>query len=132
MPYAAPNQSISVVSHPASGQPYAIGYSPRVPCYGLAALFALFAFLYPIGYIPFTRTLMRWHFWLSLGSVAWLTVGFVVLGIAGERQASSQPFGVIATLLTFSFLAAIPVFVAAQVWFLVDLVRALIIMRQPG
>ncbi|MFZ0662352.1 MAG: hypothetical protein WAM66_06630 [Acidobacteriaceae bacterium] len=129
MPYAAPNQAISVTRHPASGQSYAVAYSLRVPCYGLAALFALFAFFYSIGTIRFSRVLMQWHFWLSLGSVAWLALGWMIFGLVVRGEPVPSRLGIPGTALTLSFLAAIPVFVAAQAWFFVDLVRALIKTR---
>ena len=63
------------------------GISLQTPCYGLASLFGFFACFYAIGYIPFSRTLAPWHFWLSVAGVVLYAVGFVALGWGGMAAA---------------------------------------------
>lgn len=130
MPFLAPTQGITVTyPRPAPGQPYAVMYSPRVPCYGLAAFFAVFAFLYSLWNIPFSRALVHWHFWLTFGSVALAAVGFLVFAIVAEKNLASGPFGPFGIAVTLFFAASIPIFLAAQLWFVIDLIRALLRMR---
>lgn len=132
MPDAVPHAGIVVPRpHITAGHPSVVAYPLRVSCYCLATLFAVFAFAHSIAFIPYSRGLTHWHFWLSLGCVVWLAVGYTALGIVGSRQTSSQPFGPFATVLAFSFLATVPVFVATQLWFVIDLIRALLTMRAP-
>jgi hypothetical protein len=126
MPSIAPSQAITVTSPRST-----VGYSPRVPCYGLAALFAVFAFLYSVWTIPFSRTLIRWHFWLTFSSVLLAAAGFLVLHIVAEKNlASGRPFGPIGSAVTPFFAASIPIFLGAQLWFVIDLIRGLIKIRQ--
>jgi hypothetical protein len=129
MPFLAPTQGITVThSRPAPGQSYAVMYSPRVPCYGVAALFAVFAFLYSL-WIPFSSALVQWHFWLTFGSVALAAVGFLVFAIVAEKNLVSGPFGPFGIAVTLFFFASIPIFLAAQLWFVIDFIRALLKMR---
>lgn len=58
----------------------------ETPCYGIAALFCLFAFVYSIGYIPFSRTIVEWHTWLSIGGVLLVAAGFAGFDILARRS----------------------------------------------
>ena len=124
-PYLTPNTGWDVIVGKTS-----FGLSWRMPLYGVAALFSLFACLYSVPYIPFDTHVVRWHFWLSLGCVIWCIIGQVVLYMT-LRDETLQHLGVAGTALALSFLATIPIFLATQVLFAVALVRALIKMRLP-
>jgi hypothetical protein len=104
------------------------GFSNQMPLYCMAALFAGFAFLYSIGYIPFSPIMMRWHFWLSLVSVVLCVAGWEIFSWYAERIADTKvgPGGM---LLVASFVAALLTFVSMQFWFAIDLARALFKMR---
>lgn len=131
MPSLSPRDLTSVTTwRPPPGQSYAVAYSPRVPCYALAALFAVFAFLYSLWTIPFSRALVHWHFWLTFCSVLLAAAGVLAFFIAAERDSSSGPFGPFGITLTLLFAASIPIFLAAQLWFVIDFIRALIKVRQ--
>ena len=121
----APNQEISFWQ----GNGVAYGFSLRMPCYGIAALFCVFAFLNAIGYIPFDRSTVQWHFWVTLGSVLLLCAGFEGLRILGQRPVQPPTLGIPGTLVAFSILTSIPIFLVAQAWFAVGLIRAILRMH---
>jgi hypothetical protein len=54
--------------------------------YGVAALFCLFACLYSIGYLPFDKSVIQWHLWLSRGCVVSCVIGQVVFYLALRRE----------------------------------------------
>jgi hypothetical protein len=112
-------------------QNHGYAFSSEMPFYCIAALFAAFAFLYSIGYIPFSATMARWHFWLSLLSVLICFAGAVIFHryasrITGTADTQLGPGGM---LLAASFAAGLLTFVSMQLWFTVDLARALFKMR---
>jgi hypothetical protein len=104
------------------------GLSWQTPCYGVAALFSIFAFLYSIRYIPFHQTVVQWHFWLSVVCVLWFSIGEVALYMALRNETSLQ-LGVTGEALALSFLATIPIFLLTQLLFVFELARAVITMR---
>lgn len=107
-------------------------FSPRTPCYGIAALFALFAFLYSIGYIPFSRTMMQWHFWLSMSAVALFATGFAGLCIlTRDTKLAPSKLELPGTFVALSLLTSISIFLFAQVWFAVGLTRSFLRMHHP-
>jgi hypothetical protein len=101
---------------------YAIGI--EMPFYCIAAFFAAFAFLYSIGYIPFSSTMMRWHFWSSLVSVLVCFAGAAIFSWYAGRMTETElgPCGVV---VAASFAAGLLTFVSMQLWFAIDLARAL-------
>lgn len=118
-PHFAPSQGFSMTT------PHGTSfYSLQIPCYDLAALFAVFACLYSLGSIRFSRALMHWHFWLTLGSVLLAVAGYLVFAIVAEKNLEPGPFGPLAITLTLFFAASIPIFLGAQLWFAIDLCRA--------
>lgn len=125
MPHFAPSQGVTITTPHATS---AVFYSPQVPCYDLAALFAVFACLYSLGSIRFSRTLMHWHFWLTFGSVLLAAAGFLMFCIVAEKNPGHSLFGPLAITLTL-FAASIPIFLGTQLWFAIDLVRALVTVR---
>lgn len=127
MPHIAPRQGFTMTTPHATS---AVFYSPQIPCYDLAALFAVFACLYSLRSIRFSRALMHWHFWLTLGSVLLAVAGYIVFGIVAEKNLEPGPFGPLAVTLTLFFAASIPIFLGAQLWFAIDLVRA-VTVRHP-
>jgi hypothetical protein len=78
LPHFAPNSGWSMTWR---GTGY--GFSYQMPCYGIASLFGVFAFLYSIGYVPFDKAVAQWHFWgkpfalAELSAVApfWKSIG---------------------------------------------------------
>jgi hypothetical protein len=69
------------------------GFRPQFILYGIAGLFAIFACLNFAGYIPFNKTTIQWHFWLSVVSVALFIAGFIWLGFAGLRSTTHSNLG---------------------------------------
>ena len=104
---------------------YAFGH--EMPLYCIAALFAVFAFLHSIGYIPFSATMARWHFWLSLVSVLVCFAGAAIFHWYASRttDTADTTLGLGGNLVAASFVAGLLTFVAVQLWFAVDLARAL-------
>jgi hypothetical protein len=96
--------------------------------YGVAALFCLFACRYSIGYLPFDKSVIQWHFWLSLGRVVRCVIGQVVFYFA-LREGARPQLGVAGRAVALSFLATIPILLATQLLFAFVLVRALLRVR---
>jgi hypothetical protein len=110
----------------------AYGFSNQMPLYCMAALFAGFAFLYSMGYIPFSSTMMRWHFWLSLVSVVLCVAGWAIFSWYAEyaERIAETKVGQGGTLLAASFVAGLLTFPSMQLWFAIDLARAILKMRK--
>lgn len=106
-------------------------FSVEMPLYSLAALFATFAFLYSIGYIPFNSTMAKWHFWLSLISVVLCVAGWMIFSWYAENagRSADTSIGPRGMLVAAAFLAGFLTFVSMQLWFAIDLARALFKMR---
>ena len=104
------------------------GLSHEMLFYFLAALFAAFAFVYPIGYIPFSATMARWHFWSSLVSLLICIAGWSIFCWYANRISGTE-VGPAGRLVLASFVAAFLTFVSMQLWFAIDLARALFKMR---
>lgn len=106
---------------------HSYAFSQEMPFYCIAAIFGVFAFLYSIGYIPFTSAMTRWHFWLSLVSVLVCFAGGAIFYWYASRitDTTDTRLGLGGTLLAASFAAGLLTFVSMQVWFTVDLARAL-------
>ena len=70
---------------------FAVSY--EVPCYGVAALFALFACTYALGLISLNKSIINWHLWLSLSGVVLFGLGFALLNPMAEAApaAPAQP-----------------------------------------
>jgi uncharacterized membrane protein YidH (DUF202 family) len=112
-----------------SNRTHSYAFGNEMPLYCIAALFAAFAFLYSIGYIPFHPTMARWHFWLSLISVFLCLAGAAIF--AWYAQKAPEPeLGVGGTVVAASFAGGVLTFVSMQLWFAVDLARALLTMRK--
>jgi hypothetical protein len=108
-------------------------FSVEMPFYCIAALFGIFAFLYSIGYIPLSATMARWHFWLSVVSVVVCIAGAATFSwyveYAERARIVDTNIGTGGTLVAVSFAAGLLTFVSMQLWFAVDLARALVKMR---
>lgn len=112
-----------------STRTHTYAFANEMPLYCIAALFAAFAFLYSIGYIPFHPTMARWHFWLSLISVFLCLAGAAIF--AWYAQKAPEPeLGVGGTLVAASFALGVLTFLSMQLWFAIDLARALLTMRK--
>ncbi len=110
LPHFAPNSGWSMTWR---GTGY--GFSYQMPCYGIASLFGVFAFLYSIGYIPFDKTVAQWHFWLSLGSVILCAAEWTIFSILVTRNTLSSQLSVFGTFAVLSFFSSILFFVCAVV-----------------
>jgi hypothetical protein len=104
------------------------GFSNEMPFYCIAALFASFAFLYSIGYIPFSATMMQWHFWLSLVSVIVCVTGWGIFSWYVDRMTKTNE-GAGGMLIAAALITSLLTFVSMQLWFAIDLARALFKMR---
>ena len=123
-PYLTPNTGWAVIVGNTS-----FGLSWRMPLYAVSALFSLVASVYSIVYIPFDTRVVLWHFWLSLGSVIWCLIGQIALYFT--LRSDTTQLGVAGQALALSFVATIPVFLAAQLLFAFALVRGLVKMHLP-
>jgi hypothetical protein len=106
----------------------AYGFDNQMPLYCIAALFAGFAFLYSIGYIPFSATMMQWHFWLSLVSVVVCVAGWGIFSWYVDRMTNTNE-GAGGMLIAAALVASLLTFVSMQLWFAIDLARALFKMH---
>lgn len=104
---------------------FALGF--ETPLYFVATLFGLFAFLYSIGYIPFSPAMPRWHFSLSALSVLTCTLCAVLFRLYLPRLADGK-IGLAGQSVAISFVGCTLIFVCVQTWFAVDLVRAVLKM----
>jgi hypothetical protein len=107
------------VRWPGSHTGYIIGC--QVPCYGLAALFAIFGCFYAVGWIRLGEALAGWHLWLSLSGVAMFVFGFALLArVAGEGAAPQSGQG---TLLVIAggMLLGPAIFAAGQLLLIIAL-----------
>jgi hypothetical protein len=104
------------------------GFSNEMPLYCIAALFAGFAFLYSIGYIPFSATMMQWHFWLSVVSVVVCVAGWAIFSWYVDRMTNTNQ-GAGGMLIAAALVASLLTFVSTQLWFAIDLARALFKMH---
>ncbi len=111
----------------AGGRGY--GFSNQMPLYCIAALFAGFAFLYSIGYIPFSATMAQWHFWLSLVSVVVCVAGWGIFSWYAGKATPATQLGAGGMLIAAAVAMSLLTFVSMQLWFAVDLARALFKMR---
>jgi hypothetical protein len=105
---------------------FALGF--QVPLFGVAAIFGMFAFLYSIGYIPFNPTMPKWHFWLSLVGVALCIIGALIFRFGAENAKEPWTLGV--NSIVFSVVVGLLAFFSVQLWFAVDLTRAVLSMRR--
>jgi hypothetical protein len=106
----------------------AYGFDNQMPLYCIAALFAGFAFLYSIGCIPFSATMMQWHFWLSLVSVVVCVAGWGIFSWYVDRMTNTNE-GAGGMLIAAALVASLLTFVSMQLWFAIDLARALFKMH---
>jgi hypothetical protein len=104
------------------------GFSNEMPLYCIAALFAGFAFLYSIGYIPFSATMMKWHFWLSLLSLVVCVTDWGIFSWYVDRMTNTNQ-GAGGMLIAAALVASLLTFVSMQLWFAIDLARALFKLR---
>jgi hypothetical protein len=109
-----------------SNNGYGYNLRPEAPIVGIAALCCIVAALYSLG-IPLGETLARWHPWLSVVGLAMLGLGMGALLLLLAMRASD--LGVTGALAIASLVSGIVVFIAAQTWFLVELLRAISKMR---
>jgi hypothetical protein len=124
----ASNSNIAI-AWPGSSTTY--GFPLQAFCNALALLFCFFAFLYSIGYIPFAPITTRWHLWLSLVDVALLIAGQTGLGVLASRGDAQLQNHASVALIGASLLGGLALFVVAQLWFAIGLIRALMQMRVP-
>ena len=113
------------------GSRVAYGIPLYTPCYGIGALFALFAGLYTISYVPFAKGVSQWHFWLSFIGVLLFALGYSMLGVLGSREvinhhASQGSLAVMA----LGFLLGPLAFVFGQLLFVIGLARAVLEIRR--
>lgn len=114
---------------PVSRVAYAIPLS--TPCYGIGALFALFAGLYTISYVPFAKGVSQWHFWLSFIGVSLFALGFGMLGVLGRREVlNHHSFQGSLAVAAFGLILGPWFFVFGQLLFAIGLARAVLEIRR--
>lgn len=93
------NRQAMSVRWPGSHMGHVIGY--HVPCYGMAALFAIFACSYSLHWIRVNQAIMGWHLWLSLLGVAMFGTAFALFGhVASESPVREPSQGVLLAILS--------------------------------
>lgn len=119
-----PNQGITLWKS-VNGSPSSLNISPNMPCFGAAAAFALFAFLYSTGYVHIERAFEQWQLWLSAGSIFLFLVGYFSFGaVTHHSGVASNHADLIAGIV---LLCSIPLFLLAQALFLFGVVRAMVL-----
>lgn len=113
------------VSWPGSSTGYIIGF--HVPCYGLAGLFAIFAFSYALRWIRVNQAIVDWHLWLSLLGVAMFGIAFVLFGqVAAESPIREPSQGTLLTTLG-GLIVGPAIFVVGQLLLVIALIRSIAI-----
>lgn len=92
------------------------GFGSQTPLYLIGALFGLFAFLYSIAYIPYSSTMARWHCALSIIGVLLVIIGWSLF------VSEFANINLIGTSIIVGLLA----FLSVQIWFAIDMTRALV------
>ena len=105
------------VSWPGSHTGYIIGC--EVPCYGLAALFAVFACSYAVRWIRLSDATAGWHLWLSLSGTAIFGFGFALFARVAAEGAGRQAGRGTLLGIAVGLLAGPAVFVVGQLILLV-------------
>ena len=99
----------------------------EIQYYFLAALFCVIAVIEANFLIGLSKVMMEWHCWLSIGStILIMMVGMGLWALSPYRLELLQRFQM---AIIVPLLVGVPVFIVAQAWFGVDLVRALVKMR---
>jgi hypothetical protein len=106
------------------------GLSLEVPLFAMAALFGVFAFLYSIRYIPFSPTMAKWHFWCSLVGVALCITGGAIFRFGAHALLALGSLGV--NLMAYTLIAGLLTFLSVQLWFVFDLTRAFLSLRNSS
>lgn len=77
------------ITWPGSNTLHVIGL--HVPCYGLAGLFAIFAFSYALRWIPANQAIIDWHLWLSFSGVVMFGTAFALFSSHAIENPVREP-----------------------------------------
>jgi hypothetical protein len=100
------------------------GFPIQTLCFGLAACFCGFAFIYSLWVIPWSTRAATWHLALSLVCVAIFGIGFVAVhGSAHNVAPSAAPLPILTQAMLGSWILVQPLFLLLQAWFLIDAIR---------
>ena len=111
------------VRWPGSSTRHIIGY--HVPCYGLAGLFAIFAFSYALHWIRLNQAIVDWHVWLSLLGVAMFGIAFALFAhVATESPVRGPSQGVLLTILG-GLVVGPTIFVIGQLLLIIAYIRSI-------
>jgi hypothetical protein len=102
------------------------GVSTQVLIFGSAAIFCLLATLYSVRQIPINELVAKWHFWLSLTCV----IFYLVCQLLFSKAVASGTLTKASTLAYASLsIVLVPVFCVVQFSILLEVVRALVRLR---
>jgi succinate dehydrogenase hydrophobic anchor subunit len=95
----------------------------------LAGLFAAFACLYALNYIPFNEATVEWHLWLSLVGAALFGLGFTLFAMLTPENTVREPsHGALVAAATGLFVGP-ALFTATQLLFVMALIHGVLAMR---
>ena len=112
---------------PGSHTGYIIGC--EVPCYGMAALFAVFACSYAVRWIRLSDAMVGWHLWLTLSGTVLFGFGFALLARVAAEGAGSQAGRGTLLAIAVGLLAGPAVFVVCQIILLSALIGTVVAQR---
>jgi hypothetical protein len=116
---ATPNQfHVSI-----SARQTAYVFSIEQMCLVMASLFAIFAAIYSIWFLPLNHAAVLWHFWLTAGGTVLFWIGFVAFSRA-VTSSRSVPTSALA------YLGGLVLLLGAQGVFVANLVVGLITGRR--
>ena len=109
------------------------GFSLDTFCYGCAALFCLFAFVYSTGYLPIHRVAAQWHLVLTWAGLILFVIGFASFVTVGSRPPAMAQSGErtgVSLIPALGFFVGPLVFLLGQALFVVSLLVAMARMRR--
>jgi hypothetical protein len=116
------------VSWPRSHAGYIIGC--HVPCYGLAGLFAVFAFLHALKWIRVSGTIVDWHLWLTLLGVAIFGIGFALFAQVSAASPVHKPSQVALLTVAAGLIVGPAIFVVGQLLLVIAFIRGFAAQHQ--
>jgi len=108
------------------GKTASIAFPAESQYYLLGAVFCVIALIEANFLVGLSKVMVEWHCWLSIGSALLVAFGMGMWSLSMYRSTDLQRFQL---AILVPLIIGIPVFLLAQAWFGVDLVRALMKTR---
>ena len=96
--------------------------SPATLCFLVAGWFC-FLIAFESSRLSFSNVMLRWHFVITAITVCLMVLGLTAFLVTATRHAESPTLDRLTAVLAVPMLLSAPTFLAAQIWFVVDLSR---------